>query len=80
MPLFYECQKSKSCIDEWVVEAIDYDSEGEIYAATFSGHGAQERAEEYAAWKNAKAAPIQHTHDSAPVPRGSVVGAPTHLA
>lgn len=51
--LVYECVKSRFCLDEWVVEAIDYGSEGEIYAATFSGPGAQQRAEEYAAWKNA---------------------------
>jgi hypothetical protein len=70
--MFYECQQSRHCSEEYVVEAIDYASEGEIYAATFSGHGAKERAEEYAAWKNAKSAPIQYTHDSAPVARGSV--------
>lgn len=51
--LTYECVKSRVCQDEWVVEAIDYGSEGQIYAATFSGPGAEERAREYAAWKNA---------------------------
>ena len=55
VPLVYECQQSRQCAEEYVVEAIDYASEGEIYAATFSGHGAKERAEEYAAWKNAAA-------------------------
>lgn len=52
--LVYECVKSRFCQDEWVVEAIDYASEGEIYAATFSGPEAQQCAEEYAAWKNAR--------------------------
>lgn len=50
--LLFECVKSRVCQDEWVVEAIDYASEGVIYAATFSGPGAKERAEEYTAWKN----------------------------
>lgn len=54
--LHYECVKSRFCPDEWVVEAIDHASEGEIYAATFSGPGAEERAEEYARWKNARLA------------------------
>lgn len=48
----YECVQSRSCPYEWVVEAIDYDDEGVIYAATFSGPDAQKRAEEYTAWKN----------------------------
>ena len=52
--LVYECVQSKAEEDEWIVEAIDYGSEGEIYAATFSGPGAEERAGEYAAWKNAR--------------------------
>lgn len=47
----YEVQQSRLTPDEWVVEAIDHESEGEVYAALFSGPGAKERAEEYAAWK-----------------------------
>lgn len=74
--MLYECQKSRWCADEWVVEAIDYDSEGVIYAATFSGPGAEMRAEEYAAWKNKKDGPIQYTHDSAPISRRSAILAP----
>ncbi|WP_437968909.1 hypothetical protein WMF04_06295 [Sorangium sp. So ce260] len=50
--LHYECAPSRATADEWVVEAIDYHSEGEIYVALFSGPGAKERAEEYATWKN----------------------------
>jgi hypothetical protein len=47
----WECAPSRWTRDEWVVEAIDHESEGEIYAALFSGPGAQARAEEYATWK-----------------------------
>ncbi len=36
----------------WRVEAIDYDGDGTTYAATFTGPGAEERAKEYARWKN----------------------------
>lgn len=50
--LMFECVKSKVCADEWIVEAIDHDNEGVIYAATFSGPGAGARAAEYTAWKN----------------------------
>jgi hypothetical protein len=39
--------------DEWRVEAIDHEGEGECYVATFSGPLAKQRAEEYADWKNA---------------------------
>lgn len=48
----FECVPSRFCADEWVVEAIDHEAEGVIYAAAFSGPGAKERAEEYADWKN----------------------------
>ena len=40
-------------VDDWRVEAIDFDNEGIIYATCFSGPDAKERAEEYAAWKYA---------------------------
>jgi hypothetical protein len=33
---------------EWVVEAIDYGAEGEIYRAVFSGPMAEQRARDYA--------------------------------
>lgn len=33
---------------EWLVEAIDYGSEGEIYRAVFSGPMAEQRARDYA--------------------------------
>ncbi len=57
--LVYECVQSKAEEDEWIVEAIDYGSEGEIYAATFSGPGAEARAREYAAWKNSGGAVLR---------------------
>ena len=38
--------------DCWLVGAIDYDSEGEMFNAVFSGVGAEARAREYAEWKN----------------------------
>ncbi len=37
---------------EWRVEAIDYESEGEVYVAIFTGPKARERADEYARFKN----------------------------
>lgn len=40
---------------EWIVEAIDHASEGEIYAASLEGHNAEGRAREYADWKNSGA-------------------------
>lgn len=40
---------------EWRVEAIDFSDEGKCYAAIFFGPLAKERAEEYAALKNARA-------------------------
>jgi hypothetical protein len=39
---------SKIVTDAWCVEAIDHDSEGEVYGALFTGPGCQERAEQYA--------------------------------
>lgn len=40
-------------VDEWRVEAIDFEGEGCVYVACFSGPEAKERANEYAAWKYA---------------------------
>jgi len=39
-------------VDEWRVEAVAYDRDGEVYVTIFSGPEAKERAHEYAAWKN----------------------------
>ena len=51
----YEVAKSRNARDEYVVEGIAYDNDGEIYAALFNGPQAKERAEEYASFKNSKA-------------------------
>jgi hypothetical protein len=45
----YEVVKCQDGVDEWRVECIDYDNDGQIYVAYFSGPDAQQRAEEYAA-------------------------------
>ena len=53
--MIYEVSESKRYPgDEWHVEAINYDGDGEIYVAIFSGPDAQRLAEEYAAWKQSK--------------------------
>lgn len=40
-------------LETWSVGAVDYASEGEVYAIVFWGYHAEDRAREYAAWKNA---------------------------
>jgi len=39
---------------EWRVEALDFDNEGAVYVTIFAGPEAQDRANEYAEWKNAQ--------------------------
>ena len=46
-----EIVQSRGAVDEWRVEAIDFEDEGQAYVTIFSGPDAQHRAEEYAAWK-----------------------------
>lgn len=53
-PLVYEVHQHPTHPCEWLVGAVDHESEGEIYTALFSGPDAKERAEEYAAWKNSQ--------------------------
>jgi len=48
----YEVVQSAGAVNEWRVEAIDHESEGEVYVALFSGPNAKQRAEEYATWKS----------------------------
>ena len=48
----YEYSKSKYYPDTWHVEAINYDGDGEIYMAVFSGPYAEQRALEYLILKN----------------------------
>lgn len=50
----YEVVKANDAVNEWIVEYIDFESEGEIYAARFSGPGCEKRAKEYAEWMNEK--------------------------
>jgi hypothetical protein len=52
----YEVKASEELPGEWLAGAVDEQGEGEIYVVTFSGPQAQERAEEYAEWKNAAGA------------------------
>ena len=47
----YEVMQSRGVVDELRVEAINQG--GEVYVTLFSGPNAQNRAKEYAAWKNA---------------------------
>ncbi len=49
--LLWEVVESRQCSGVWHVEAIDHASEGEVYMAVFTGPGAEERAREYATWK-----------------------------
>jgi hypothetical protein len=48
--LLYETVESREFPDHWHVEAID--DEGRVFVAVFSGPDAEERAREYADWKN----------------------------
>ena len=47
----YEVAESRDGNDEWIVTATDRESEGEMYCASFWGHGAKVRASEYSNWK-----------------------------
>lgn len=50
--IVYEAFLSGRNLDEWKVEGVDYDHDGQVYVAIFSGPAAMIRAEEYAAFKN----------------------------
>jgi hypothetical protein len=52
----YEVVRDRTTPDAWRSEAIDDSSEGECYVAIFSGPDAEQKAREYAAWKNEPAA------------------------
>ena len=49
--LKYEAVQDKRNPSEWRVEAIDIKS-GDVFVTVFSGPSAQDRANEYAAFKN----------------------------
>lgn len=53
----YEVQRSRDCEFDFLASAVNDGQDktrdtGEIYVAVFSGPLAEERAREYAAWKN----------------------------
>jgi len=50
--LHYEVITDSLNAGDYRVEAIDSESDGEVYIAIFSGPDAKARAEEYARWKN----------------------------
>ena len=43
----YDITPSPHDSDVWMVEGIDYDRDGQVYVAIFSGPYAEERAREY---------------------------------
>jgi hypothetical protein len=49
----YEMMRSRGAEDEWRVEAIDYEHDGQVSVAIFSGPDAERRAKEYTEWRNA---------------------------
>lgn len=48
----YETMRSRGSVDEWRVEGIDYEHDGQVFVTIFSGPDAERRAREYAEWKN----------------------------
>lgn len=56
MGLQYELVEAQGFPGQWNVEAIDFDRDGQVYVAAFTGPDAYGRAEEYAEWMNARAA------------------------
>lgn len=63
--MVFEVMRSRDTMDEWRVEAIDAAGDGQVYVAIFSGPCARDRAEEYAAFKNAGEAALR-TESSQP--------------
>lgn len=47
----YEVKKDGTYRDHWLVEAINFEEDGEVYTAMFYGPDALLRATEYVAWK-----------------------------
>ena len=48
----FEVLEDRKTPGDWIVGAVDYDSEVEGYTAVFTGPNAEQRAREYARWKN----------------------------
>jgi hypothetical protein len=53
----YEVAQDKHSPNEWRVEAIDFDGDGDCFVTLFGGPQAELRAREYAAWKQAQKSP-----------------------
>lgn len=49
----YEVIRDRNTPDDWRVEAINHDGDGECYVTIFSGPNAEDRAKEYATWLSA---------------------------
>ena len=54
--LRYEVVEDALYPGTWRAEAIDREGDGECHVVIFSGPEAEERAQEYARWKNAETA------------------------
>ena len=52
--LKYEVAEDKLYPGDWRAEATDHESEGECYIVIFAGLKAEERAREYAEFKNSQ--------------------------
>ena len=50
--------KSEDGSGHWVVQAMNFDADGEIYTVTFSDSDAKARAKEYYNWKTS--VPVVH--------------------
>jgi hypothetical protein len=50
--LHWEVAPDQLTPDDWRVEAIDHQGEGECYVTIFSGPDAEDRARDYAVWMN----------------------------
>lgn len=50
--MLHEVIKDQTTMDTWRVEAINQHGDGEVFVSIFSGPDAEERAHEYADWKN----------------------------
>ena len=56
----WKAAKDQNNSQDWRVEAIDFENEGEVNVAIFCGPNAKSLASEYAAWKNsAERKPMQ---------------------
>jgi hypothetical protein len=50
--MLHEVVKDRTMVDTWRVEAINEQGDGEVFVTIFSGPDAEDRAHEYAEWKN----------------------------